>query len=61
LEIYFLLLSGDGERGEWNCFPHDSSVEDAGNNYDIGILTGNNYDMETFTSERDIKVDMVSL
>jgi hypothetical protein len=38
-EIYFLLFSGDGEMVGWNCFLHGGPVEDAGNNYGVGILT----------------------
>jgi hypothetical protein len=39
LEIYFLFLfSGYSEIVGWNHFLHDSSVEDAGNNYGVDIL-----------------------
>jgi hypothetical protein len=40
LEIYLLLLSDDGKKTWWNCFLHDGSVEDRGDNYDFSILTG---------------------
>jgi len=46
LGIYF-LLSGDGKRVGWNRFLHSGSVEYAGNNYGVGILT-NFDDMKTF-------------
>jgi hypothetical protein len=58
LGIYFLLLSGDGERG--NRFLHGSSVEDAGNNYGVSILTGLTVWRLLFP-DGDIKVEMVSL
>jgi hypothetical protein len=35
LGIYFLLLSSDGERADWNRFLYGGSVEDEGNNYDV--------------------------
>jgi hypothetical protein len=35
----YLLLSGDGERAEWNRFLHGGSVKDEGDNYDVSILT----------------------
>jgi hypothetical protein len=40
LEIYFLLLSNDGEMAGWNRFLHGGSVEDVGNKYGVGILSG---------------------
>jgi hypothetical protein len=60
LEIYFLLLSYDGEGAEWNHFLHDGSVEDEGNNYGIDNFTA----MTTwrpFFPCGDIKVEMMSL
>ena len=40
LGIYFLLLlSGDGERTEWNRFLYGGSVEDEDDNYGVNILT----------------------
>jgi hypothetical protein len=61
LGIYFLLLlSGDGVRARWNCFLHGSSVEDAGNNYYVSILTGLMVRRLLFP-DSDIKVEMVSL
>jgi hypothetical protein len=39
-EIYFLLFSGDGEMVGCNCFLYGGFVEDAVNNYDVGILSG---------------------
>nr|AWA45070.1 hypothetical protein SO33D14_000009 [Saccharum officinarum] len=35
----YLLLSGDGERAEWNHFLHGGSVKDEGDNYGVSILT----------------------
>jgi hypothetical protein len=59
LEIYFLLLfSGDGEMVGWNHFLHGGSVEDADNNYSVGILT----DLTTWRllfPDGDIKTEMV--
>ena len=40
LRIYLLLLSDDRERAGWNCFLHDASIEDGGDNYVVRILTG---------------------
>jgi hypothetical protein len=61
LGIYFLLLLfGDGVRARWNCFLHDGSVEDAGNNYGVSILTGLMVRRLLFPNG-DIKVKMVSL
>jgi len=39
LGIYFLLFSDDDEMVGWNWFFHGGSVEDADNNYGVGILT----------------------
>jgi hypothetical protein len=61
LGIYFLLLlSGDGVRARWNCFLHGGSIEDAGNNYGISILTGLMVRRILFL-DGDIKVEMVLL
>jgi hypothetical protein len=60
LEIYFLLpLFGDDERARWNRFLHSNSVEDAGNNYGVSILTGLTTWRLLF-SDDDIKAEMVS-
>ena len=59
LSIYFLLLSGDGERAVWNRFLYGSSVEDAGNNYGVSILTGLTTWRFLFP-DSDIKTEMVS-
>jgi hypothetical protein len=55
---FFLLLSGDGERAGWNSFLRGNSIEDVGNNYDVGtvLMTG-----RPLFSDGDIKVEMVSL
>jgi hypothetical protein len=61
LVIYFLLyLSGDGERVGWNCFFHGSFVEDADNNYGVGILTGFRTWRLLFL-DGNVKTEMVSL
>jgi hypothetical protein len=59
LEIYFLLLSSDGERAEWNCFLHDCSVEHEGDNYDVSIVTSLTTWRLLFPND-DIKAEMVS-
>jgi len=58
LGIYLLLLSGNGERAEWNRFLHGVSVED-GDNYDVSILTGMMIWRLLFP-DGDIKAEMVS-
>jgi hypothetical protein len=58
LGIYFLLLSGDGERTGWNRFFHAGSVEDDGDNYGVSILTGTMTWRLLFPNS-DIKAEMV--
>jgi hypothetical protein len=53
-----LLFSDDGEMVGWNHSLHGVSVEDADNNYGVGILKFE--DMETLFSDGDIKTEMVS-
>jgi hypothetical protein len=59
LEIYFLLLSYDGEGAEWNHFLHDGSVEDGDDDYGVTILTGMTIWGLLFP-DGDIKAEMVS-
>ena len=59
LATYFLLFSNDGEMVVQNRFLHGGSVEDAGNNYGVDILT----DLMTWRflfSDDDIKMEMLS-
>jgi hypothetical protein len=60
LEIYLLILSGNGERAGWNHFLHGGSVGDEGDNYGVSILSG----MTTWSfflfPNSDIKAEMVS-
>jgi hypothetical protein len=59
LNIYLLLLSGDGERARWNRFLHGGFVEYEGDNYIVSILTGMTTCRLLFP-DGDIKVEMVS-
>ena len=52
--------SANSERVGWNRFLHDGSIEDAGNNYDVSILTGLTTWRLLFPDD-DIKAEMVSL
>jgi len=58
LKIFFLLF-GDGERVGWNHFLFGGSIENAGNNYGVSILTGLTIWRLLFSND-DIKVEMVS-
>jgi hypothetical protein len=60
LEIFLLLLlSGDGERAGWNCFLHDGSVEDEGDNYGVSNFTSMTI-WRLFFPDDDIKAEMIS-
>jgi hypothetical protein len=60
LGIYLLLLLfGDSEGEEWNCFLHGGSAEDEDDNYDVSNFTGLTT-WRPFFLDDDIKVEMMS-
>ena len=59
LEIYLLLISGNGEGARWNRFLHGDAVEDEGDNYDVNIFIGMMI-WKLFFPDDNIKAEMMS-